>query len=440
MQSTKKIMTCVVSTALALSVSAIYAQEPLTLTSCLDLAMKNNPSMQIAQANREKSEWNFQESRAYNGVKLGYNYSYGRSDQPPSWYNNTTAAYPSTSFSYPAWTKTYTFYAHQLALQVPLYTGRKLESTADMTRHGKEIADLGLVTAKQQLQLDVTTAYYLSLETQNLAKVANQSVDDFNEHLTHVQAMYDEGAVALADVLQTEVRLANAKNNLIKAQNAAKMARFKLNTTIGIALTDDVALAENPNMPSLQPDLDSCLKTALANRPELKQAALKVAVAGDKIKIARSESLPTVSAAAIENIKDTVPSGSKHDTDWTVLVNVSFNVFDNGIAETKSKAAKAEQTIAEQQKRQAEDAITLEVSHAYLSVQEAAERIKNNEVAVHKSERDYQMAQERYEAGVGTNLDVIDAAVAMTQANNNYVQAVYDYNISRAQLSKAMAL
>ncbi|MCE5287165.1 MAG: TolC family protein, partial [Pelosinus sp.] len=125
---------------------------------------------------------------------------------------------------------------------------------------------------------------------------------------------------------------------------------------------------------------------------------------------------------------------------WTIALSVSFNVFDNGLAKAKLSQAKHELTIAKEQSRQLEDGITLEVSQAYLNVQEAAERIKNNQVAVNKAKRDYEMAGERYDAGIGTNLDVMDAEVAMTQAKINYVQAIYDYNNSRAQLDKAMGI
>lgn len=418
----------------------VQAEGMLILPDSINLAMKNNPSMQIAGANIEKADWSLKEAKAYNGVKLGYNLLYGRTDQSPSWYNNTTAAYPNLNFPYPAWSDTYTFYSHQVKLELPLYTGKKLESAADLAAHAKTATDLEFISTKQQLALDVTDSYYTVLEANNLSSVAQQAVDDFSAHLTNVQNHYEAGTVAPSDVLQTEVRLANARNNLIKSQNAAKMARYKLNKVIGINLTDDTNLDDSVSFEPYTGTLEDSLASAFANRSEVKQAKLKVSMAKDKIIIAKSESKPTVGAVAMENINDTVPSSSKRNTDWTVGVNVSFNVFDNGVAKTKTKEALADLTIATQQERQIEDAVTLEVSNAYLSVQEAFERIKNNKVAVNQSKRDYGMAQERYDAGIGTNLDVMDAEVAMTQAKNNYIQAIYDYNMSRAQLSKAMGI
>lgn len=423
------------------------AASQLTLPESIDLAIKNNPAMQIADANFEKSQWSVKEAKAYNGVTLGYNLLYGRTDQPPSWYNNSTAQYP-VSFNpqtgelidYPAWSNTSTFYDHKFSLLLPLYTGHKLESTVDMAKRGKSAMGLELTNTKEQLALETTNSYYNVLQAKSLRDVAEQAVDDFSAHLTDVKHHFDVGNVALSDVLQTEVRLANARNNLIKAQTTVTMARYKLNKVIGLDLTNDTPM-EDPTSPApYTATLEETLTTAFTNRPEIKQAKLKIEIAKDKVKIARSDSQPIVSAVATEDISDTLPSSSKHNASWTVGVNVSFNVFDNGLTKAKTKEALNDLTVANEQKRQLEDFITLEVSNAFLNVKEAAERITNNKVAVTQSSRDYVMAQERYNAGIGTNLDVMDAEVAMTQAKTNYILAIYDYNNSRAQLSKAMGL
>jgi outer membrane protein TolC len=416
------------------------AQAPLlTLPESIALAMKNNPAIQIAEANVEKAAWNLKEAKGYNGVKLGYNLQYGKTDQPPSWYNNTNTPYP-LPIQYPAWTDSYTFYTHQLKLELPLYTGKKLESTADLAKRGKAIVHLGLTSTQQQLALWVTDTYYTVLEACNLSGVARQAVDDLTLHLTNVKYHYEAGNVPFSDVLQTEVRLANARNTLIKAENAVTMSRYKLNKVIGLELTDATELDDTATYEPYTVTLKDSLAIAFNHRPEIQQASLKVAMAKDNVKIVQSDLLPTVGAAAIENIRDSVPANSKHNNNWTVGLNVSFNVFDNGITKAKTKEALTEITIALQQERQVKDAITLEVSNAYLGVQEASERSKNNQVAVNQAKRDYEMAQERYNAGLGTNLDVMDAEVAMTQAKTNYIEALYDYNKSIAELRKAMGV
>ncbi|MBP2646018.1 MAG: tolC 1 [Firmicutes bacterium] len=431
------------------------AEEPnpaaLTLADSINLAIENNPAMKLAQSTQEKAAWSIKQAKAYNGVTLGYDYTLARTDTPPSWYNNTTAGYPlpsslatylgslvGKSISYPGWDTVYNAYQHQLKLTLPVYTGGKIENSIAMAKHGEAAAGLGVDSTRQQLALEVTSSYFTVLQARNLANVAQQAVDDLSAHLVNVQNHYDAGTVSLSDVLQTQVRLANARNNLIKAQNGFKLARYKLNKVIGISLHNEATLADTFDYKPFTLTVDDSISTALKSRPEVSQVNLKVAMASDKVKIAGSGKLPTVALVGTETWADTNPSTSKGKDSWLVGVNVQFNVFDNGLTKTEVKQAEHEVEEAKEQARLLTDKITLEVCQSYLSVKEAAERITNNQVAVHQSETDYQLAQERYEAGVGTNLDVIDAELAMIQAKTNYIQALYDYNNSRAQLDKAM--
>ena len=106
----------------------------------------------------------------------------------------------------------------------------------------------------------------------------------------------------------------------------------------------------------------------------------------------------------------------------------------------RSVRAKANVVKAEESYRQISDQVNLAVRTSYLSMREAEKRIKTTEVAVEQAEEDYRIAQLRYQAGVGTNTDVLDASVALTTAKNNYIQALYDYNTSWALLEQSMGV
>ncbi len=419
--------------------------ERLTLADSIALALANNPAMKLAEAEKDKALWQVNQARARQGFNLDYSFARARTDEPPTWYNNTTTNYPvaynpftGAPITYPAWPKTYDVYRHQLQLTYPLYTGGRIENAVKLARHGEAAVSQAAAAARQQLRAEVTTAYFNVLQTRNLANVAAQGVDDLEAHLGNVRNHYDAGTVALSDVLQTEVRLANARNNLIKAENAHKLTRYKLNKIVGLPLHNAAVLADDPDFRPALPSMDDGIAAALGQRPEMAQARLRLAMAEDKVRIARGGNLPTVALVATDTRQDTLPASSKNNVSWLVGVNVQFNVFDNGLTRAEIKAAESELAGAKEQLRQAEDRVTLEVCQAYLSVEEAVGRIANNKVAVEQAETDYGLAQEKYENGVGTNLDVMDAELAKTQAKTNYVQAVYDYHISRAQLGRAM--
>jgi outer membrane protein len=427
------------------ALAAGQGPERLTLADSIALALANNPAMKIARSEKDKALWQVNQARARGGFTLGYSFARARTDEPPSWYNNTTTNYPVSYnpvtgelITYPAWPKTYDVYRHQLQLVYPLYSGGRIENSVGLARHGEAAAGQAADAVRQQLAVEVTTAYFTVLQTRNLADVAAQGVGDLEAHLRNVRNHYEAGTVALSDVLQTEVRLANARNNLIKAENAHKLSRYKLNKIIGLPLHNAAVLAEDFGLRPDLPAMDDSIAAALGKRPEMAMARLRLAMAEDKLKIAQGGHLPTVALVATDTRQDTMPGSSKNSVSWLVGVSVQLNVFDNGLTRAEIKAAESGLAAAREQLRQAEDRITLEVCQAYLGVREAIGRIDNNKVAVRQSETDYELAQERYENGVGTNLDVMDAELAKTQARTNYVQAVYDYHISRAQLDKAM--
>lgn len=421
--------------------------EKLTLADSIALALANNPAIKLAQAEQDKARWQVDQARSRYGFSLGYNFARARTDEPPSWYNNTRTGYPvsfypmsATRIQYPAWTETYDVYRHQLLLIQPLYAGGRIANTVRLAKHGEAAVGHAADATRQQLTVEVTTAYFNVLQTRNLADVAGQGVGDLEAHLRNVRNHYDAGTVALSDVLQTDVRLANARNNLIKAQNLHQLARYKLNKTVGLSLHNAAALTDDLDYQPYRPTVDDSVAAALGKRPEMAQARLRLAMAEDKLRIARGGQMPTVALVATETRQDTMPSSSKNSTSWLVGVNVQFNVFDNGLTRAEIKQAESEIAGAREQLRLVEDKITLEVCQAYLNVQEALGRIDNNKVAVKQSETDYELAQEKYENGVGTNLDVMDAELAKTQARTNYIQALYDYRIGRAQLDKAMGV
>ena len=186
-------------------------------------------------------------------------------------------------------------------------------------------------------------------------------------------------------------------------------------------------------------DLDNCVTYAMANRPEIHQAEAAVGMAKAAQKIANSGNLPNLSlGASNEWSEDNFPGKEKDN--WSIGVSLTQNIWDYGVTAAKVRAAKADVVKSQESYRKITDDVRLAVRTSYLSMREAEKRIKTTEVAVSQAEEDYRIAQLRYRAGVGTNTDVIDASVALTDAKNNYIQALYDYNTSLALLEQSMGV
>ena len=401
----------------------------LSLDDSIGLALKNNQAIQIAEVNKEKAAWAVKAAKAGKGVTVGFNHTSTRSDAPPSWVN--AAQTPTVA--------DYNYFNNRLSANLPLYTGGKLESGIDQAKLSLQGADLNMTATKQQIKLSTTTAYFRVLQTRNLVEIAKQATDDFSGHLTNVQIMYDTGTIALPDVLQTKVRLANAQDSLVKVQNSYDLAVYNLNNIMGLPLRSEITLKENLAYHKYIISLDESISYALAHRAEMDQAQVNINIAKDQIKIEESDKYPTVILNGTNAWNDTKFAGT-NNSNWTVSVSAQFDVFDSGRTDAQIKQAKSGATIAEKQARQNSDNISLEVSAAYLSMREAEKRIDTSNVAVEEGKLNFDIAKERYSAGLGTNLDVVDAELALAQTKTNYVQALYDYNTSKAQLDKAMGV
>jgi outer membrane protein TolC len=383
----------------------------------------------------EKSKWDVDAAKAGKAPSVTLSHNASRSKSAAS----VGVGYDTSHnpFYVPISESFNTKYANSVDMTLPLYTGGKLEGTIEKAKLGLKVSDLGVAKSQQQVKLDATNGYYSILQTRNLVKLSEESLDRLNAHLKNVEAQYGAGTVAKSDVLRSEVEKAKAEQSLIIAKNSHELAISSLNNVIGLPLDTQISIKEELNYAKYDKTLAECISTALAKRPDLAQASANVDIAKTDIKVAQSGSKLTVAATASEKWNDNEFPGTDNNT-WAIGINASYNLFDAGVTKSKVKGAEAGFNKATEQLRQAKDAVQLEVRQAYLNMNEAEKRIETSNVAVTKAEEDYKIAQVRYTAGVGTNLDVIDSQVALTSAKTDYVQALYDYNTSRAKLDKAM--
>jgi len=396
---------------------AFAAPVELSLSDSVALALKNNPSIKMAQSDKDKSQWSVSEAQAGRMPTVSLGNSYSLKDHNPAGTDDLSGS---------------------LRMNWQLYSGGRVEGQIDQAKRGVGVADLGVEKTKQQLKLDTTTAYFTILQTKNLVEVNQQSVSNLQEHLNSVQAKYDVGVVAKSDVLRAEVELANAQQNLIKAQNNYDLAVAGLLNTMTIDPGTELALTDTLNYNKYDKTLDDSLQAA-QTRPDVAQAEENVKISETAVKMAKSGKLPSVSLSASNGWNGSVLPGSGDD-DWSVGLSASWSIFDAGSTSAKVKQADASLDKAKEQLVQVKNSAALEVRQNYLSMQEAEKRIDTNKVAVGKAEEDLVIAREKYNAGVGTNLDVIDAQLALTQAKTNEIQALFDYNVNVAKIDKAIGL
>ena len=330
-------------------------------------------------------------------------------------------------------------HSNTLTASMPIYTGGKLSGTIKKAKAGYLYSEQGLQKAYNDMRSTVTNGYFDMLQADNMQQLGRESVTRLADHLKNVEAQYEVGVVAKVDVLRSQVELANAKQSLIKAENAYQIAEANLNKIVGLPMDTQLKLDNILVYTPYENDMQYCIDYAAKHRPELEQAKQNVEAAKGALRVAISGHMPQVAATASQNWNDSNWPGDENGN-WGVGVQVTMNIFDSGVTTSKIHGAEADLAKAHETYRDTVDAVNLDVRSNYLNLREAEKRIDTTKLAVSQAEEDYRIAQLRYMNGVGTNTDVLDAQVALTDAKTNYLQAMYDYNTCKTNLETAIGV
>ena len=428
--------------ALTAALSVLCSQSVFAATLELDLeetiqrALLTNPSVKIAEYNRKAAKADYSAAKGARGISISLSHESGRGGYADNHILRDAAGRILSNDKQIGNT-----HSNSITASLPIFTGGELQGQIGQAKANYRSMLSAEEQAYNEMKETATTGYFNMLNATNMKALRQESVDRLQAHLDNVIAQYNVGIVARADVLRSEVELANAQQNYITASNQYDVAEATLNNIIGTPLGTTLLLKDRLQYEPYENDMAYCLAYSEQHRPELKQAEYAVDSAEAALVVARSGHMPKVYANASNNWGG---NGSDwpgdDDENWSVGVTASMNVFDSGVTWSKIHAAQENLAKAKESQRQIKDNVELEVRTDYLNLREAEKRITTTQVAVASAEEDYHIAVVRYQAGVGTNIDVMDAQEALTQAKTNYYQALYNYNTSKAALNTSMGV
>lgn len=428
--------------ALTAALSVLCSQSVFAATLELDLdetiqrALLTNPNVKIAEYNRKAAKADYSAAKGARGISISLSHESGRGGYADNHILRDAAGRILSNDKQIGNT-----HSNSITASLPIFTGGELQGQIGQAKANYRSMLSAEEQAYNEMKETATTGYFNMLNATNMKALRQESVDRLHAHLDNVIAQYNVGIVARADVLRSEVELANAQQNYITASNQYDVAEATLNNIIGTPLGTTLLLKDRLQYEPYENDMAYCLAYSEQHRPELKQAEYAVDSAEAALVVARSGHMPKVYANASNNWGG---NGSDwpgdDDENWSVGVTASINVFDSGVTWSKIHAAQENLAKAKESQRQIKDNVELEVRTDYLNLREAEKRITTTQVAVASAEEDYHIAVVRYQAGVGTNIDVMDAQEALTQAKTNYYQALYNYNTSKAALNTSMGV
>lgn len=325
-----------------------------------------------------------------------------------------------------------------------LYAGGGVRSAVRGTKLAREAALLELQAVINEALLQVRTAFYHVLLAREKIKVQESNLELLESQLKNATDRFTAGTVSSFEQLRAEVAVANAKVPLITARNEHRLAIETLRQALGLASGRPDALRPIPEVigtlefTPVSFDLQAAFGAAHANRPDLARLT-KLAEAGEEsITAARAARFPTVSAFGGWTLRRGESNDfGDSDNGWLLGLQSQWNIFDGRA--TAGRVAQA-RSLLEQTRlalSEAELAVEVEVRRAFSDWQQATELAEASRRVVEQATEAVRLANARYSAGTGTQLDVLQAQVELTTARTNQIQAYHGYNVAVAALRKA---
>lgn len=404
--------------------TVIRPGDTLDLKTCINIALKKQPNIKAAANNVYAGQSRvFQaESNYYPQVEASAGYS-------------RTASAPSVNRPTVSSSRAFDLYSSSIDLTQKIYDFGRTSGQVNVQRSNLESTRADLENTRNQTAFNVKQAYYTVLQAEKNRTVAQDSVKQFEQHLEQAKGFYEVGTKPRIDVTKAEVDLSNAKVNLIKAENALRIARVNLNNAMGVPEAPEFALKDELVFERYGITMDEALAKALANRPDLKSTFEKAKAAEESLALSKKNYYPTLSGNAAYNWSgESLPL----ERGWNVGATVTIPIFTGFLTKYQVEESKANLNVSYANLELSRQNVFLDVRQAYLNLREAEERVPATELAVRQAAENLELADARYATGVGNPIELTDAAVAYSNARLAYFQALSDYKIAQANLDKAI--
>lgn len=426
-------MAIVLLSANTLAEESPSANDRLTLKEAVDTALGHHPSLLGARGTLQVREARVGEARAnfLPQIDLRSDYTRSTANLAPSTQSRSLNAIPTSQPSSTA----YNNYSASLSLQQLIYDFGKTGAEVEAARQNVSGSHWDEQASRQAMVVNVKVAYFGLLEARRLIQVQEETVRQFKEHLDQVEGFYRAGTRARFDITKAEVDLTNAQLERIKARNAAEVARITLANTMGMPERPIGELEDLLSFKKVEISEDQAIQDALANRPELLSLSAQRRAAEASIRSAQRTYFPVLSGLA-----DYTYRGQDFPLvwNWDVGLSLSFPLYSGSLTQSQVAEARANLVVTGANEESLRQNIILEIHQAFSNLREAAERVETSEVVVRQAEENLELANGRFQAGLGASVERTDAQVLLTNAKTTRVQALYDYRVAEAQLQKAM--
>ncbi len=433
---------CSLTWAAALSAPTAAAEPlvPLTLEAAIAAAVDRNPEMSAAESGLEAAETRIRQAKSGYLPQLSVSETFSQTNNPVGAFGTklNQAAITSQDFIPDRLNNPDAInnFATAFNLQWSVYSGGQTRIGLEQARKGREGSDLFLERTRQQIIARTATAYAGLLLANKHVFVVEEALASARASLSMVDSRYRSGFVVKSDLLRAQVRIAELEQELLTARSRVDIAQAVLAGVMGdtgnrrydpvTALEDDREIREDKNV---------WIERALAGRPDLKQVRIQETIAGKEIDKAQAAHLPDVNLFGTYEINSEDFSDTADN--YAVGAMLRVNLYSGSRISAKAAEAKAAKRQMEAMRKAMELGIRVETEQAFLEAHSAWQRIGVAEKAVEQAEEGLRIVKNRYNSGLLTIVDLLDAEVTLQRARTRHFQSLHDYKVARVRLALA---
>lgn len=324
-----------------------------------------------------------------------------------------------------------------------IYTGGAVSAQMSIAKLLEEKRALELRTIEDRVAMDVRVAFYDVLLNRAKVGVRQQSVRVFEQELQTQRERLAAGTVGELNTRRAEVALANEQPELIDAETRLQNSHLQLATLLGLesrtASAAPVSVNGQLRYAGHRADLNECLAYADVSRPEIKAREIDVAIEEAQLRLDQSELRPHVDAfSGYEVYSELDPNvGRELNHGYVLGVNASWHVFDGFATRGRMQATRARRDAALRALEAARTLVSTDVRSAFLDLQQAERVMQAESKSVSDADESLEIAKSNLAAGLGTQLDVLQAAADVTRTRTTRLSAIYLHNVALARLARA---
>ncbi len=394
--------------------SEIKFKDTITLDRAISIALSRHPEIKAAEGSVEigKSKVGQAEAGYYPGITI--NSGISRYSSTQSGGNSNISG--------------------SVNINQNIYDFGRRESKVDIERRNLDSYQLDLTYVKNQIIYTVKKSYYTVLQAKEWLFVTEEILRQYEKHLDRARGFYEAGLKPKYEVTKAELDLANGRVNWIKADNALKIAFTSLKNALSMPDAPDFDVKEEPLLLSDPVNVEVLINKAMLKRQDLLALIARQKAQERRIDFEKSGYYPSLTGSAGYGFSgDRTP----FDKNWNVGATLTAPIFSGFQTKHLVNEARASLLVIQSQIESIRQRITLEVKQAYFNALEAKQRIKAAEVSMRYAEQNLDLALGRYNAGVGSPIEVTDGLSNYANAKNTYISARYDYNIALAEIERA---